>query len=157
MALRWSFWGGGGFGLRHHQAFAMKRLIIILSLATAVAVVSVLFLAEPIPPRSRTVTNMWVLKRRVLRFAHAHNELPESLTVLPVMDSYNNIVKDGWRRDIIFEVSTSGIVTFRSFGRDGVTGGSGEDADIVRSFPSRGPHGEWSDEMVQWSRDSFTR
>ena len=73
------------------------------------------------------------------------------------MEGYDSSIQEGWKRDIIFEASASGVVSFRSLGRDAVTGGSGEDADIVRSFPARDASGKWSDEMVEWTEDTFKR
>ena len=99
---------------------------------------------------------MWVLKRRILQFAHSHGELPHTLTALPEMQGYDTSTRDEWGRDIVFEVSTSGIVTLRSLGRDGVVGGSGNDADMIGSFPSRDADGRWNDEMVQWSHNPFS-
>ena len=51
----------------------------------------------------------------------------------------------------------NGLVTFISLGRDGRTGGADLDADIIRSFPVRDSHGNWSDQMVEWSTDSFRK
>ncbi len=102
-----------------------------------------------------TATRMQVLKRRVLRYAQSHSELPKSLAALPTMKGYDSSVQDGWKRDIVFEVSASDVVSFRSLGRDGAVGGSGEDADIVRSFPARDSQGKWSDEMMEWTEDTF--
>ena len=108
-------------------------------------------LVDAIPPRSRIAAHMMGLKRRILQYAHSHGELPHSLTGLPEMQGYDNSIRDGWRRDIILEISSSGIVTLRSLGRDGAVGGSGEDADMIGSFPSRDEQGRWSDEVVHWS------
>jgi len=104
-----------------------------------------------------TATRMQVLKRRVLQYAQSHGELPKSLATLPPMEGYDSSTLDGWKREIIFEVSKSGVVSFRSLGRDGVSGGSGEDADILRSFSTRDAGGKWSDEMVEWSEDTFKK
>jgi hypothetical protein len=93
----------------------------------------------------------------VLRYAQAHGQLPASLAALPPMEGYDSSVQDGWKRDIVFEVSASGVVSFRSLGRHAAVGGSGEDADIVRSFPSRDAQGNWSNEMVEWTEDTFKR
>lgn len=73
------------------------------------------------------------------------------------MEGYDSSIQDGWKRDIVFEVSASGVVSFHSLGRDAAPGGSGEDADIVRSFHVRNAQGKWSDEMVEWAEDSFKR
>jgi hypothetical protein len=133
----------------------MKRLIMIFGLATVVLAVLALVLVDTIPPRSLTVTHMTILKRRVLQFAHSRGELPHSLTDLPELRGFHDRIRDGWGRDIEFDVSASGVVTFRSLGRDGIVGGSGEDADMLASFPSHDERGKWSDETVQWSHNPF--
>ena len=133
----------------------MKRLIIILAIVTVAVVVLASCFVDRIPPRAMTATRMHGLKRRVLQYAQSHSELPKSLATLPTLGGYDSSVQDGWKKAIIFEVSVSGVVSFRSFGRDGVVGGSGDDSDIVRSFPSRDVQGKWSDEMVEWSEDTF--
>jgi hypothetical protein len=133
----------------------MKRLIMIFGLATVVLAVLALVLVDTIPPRSLTVTHMTILKRRVLQFAHSRGELPHSLTDLPELRGFHDRVRDGWGRDIEFDVSSSGVVSFRSLGRDGIVGGSGEDADMLASFPSHDERGKWSDETVQWSHNPF--
>ena len=104
-----------------------------------------------------TATRMQVLKRRVLQYAQSHGQLPAALAVLPPMEGCDSTVQDGWGRDIIFKVSAFGVVSFRSLGRDAAVDGSGEDADIIRSFPARDAQGNWSDETVEWSEDTFKR
>ena len=135
----------------------MKRVIIIFAAVIVAVVVFASCVVDRIPPRALTATRMQVLKRRVLQYAQSHGELPKSLASLPPMDGYDSSVQDGWKRDITFEVSASGVVSFRSLGRDGVAGGSGEDADILRSFPVRDTQGKWSDEMVEWTEDTFKK
>ena len=135
----------------------MKRVIIIFAAVIVAVVVFASCVVDRIPPRALTATRMQVLKRRVLQYAQSHGELPKSLASLPPMDGYDSSVQDGWKRDITFEVSASGVVSFRSLGRDGVAGGSGEDADILRSFPARDTQGKWSDEMVEWTEDTFKK
>jgi hypothetical protein len=90
-----------------------------------------------------------------LQFAHSRGELPHSLTDLPELRGFHDRIRDGWGRDIEFDVSSSGVVTFRSLGRDGIVGGSGEDADMLASFPSHDERGKWSEETVQWSHNPF--
>jgi hypothetical protein len=135
----------------------MKRVIIILAIVVAVFAIVAVSIVDVIPPRNLTATRMQVLKRRVLQYVQAHGELPSSLAALQKMEGYDNNIQDGWKKEITYEVSTSGIVTFRSFGRDGVAGGSGEDADIVGSFPSHDKQGKWSDESVSWSEDPLQK
>ena len=136
----------------------MKRIVVRLAPVAAVAAVVVVLAVNfvaPVPPRALTAKRMQVLKRRVLQYAHSHGELPKSLAAVPRMNGYDSSFLDGWNRGIVFEVSASSVVSFRSLGRDGVRGGSGEDADILRSFPARDAQGKWSNEMVEWSQDTF--
>jgi hypothetical protein len=135
----------------------VKRIIIILAVTTTTVCILASCVVETIPPGALTATRMQALKRRVLQYARAHDRLTSSLAALPPMEGYDNSVKDGWKRDILFEISAAGVVSFSSLGRDGVVGGSGESADIVRSFPSRDAQGNWSDEVVEWSEDTFKR
>jgi hypothetical protein len=79
------------------------------------------------------------------------------IALLPLMDGYDSSIRDGWKRVVIFELSTSGVVTFRSLGRDGVGSGSGDDADITRSFLARDARGRLSDEMLEWSEAPFRK
>ena len=133
----------------------MKRVLIFLAVIVGVAALLAFALVDVIPPRALTATRMQILKTRVLEFARKHGELPSSLSVLPANQARDNSILDGWHREILFEVSTSGILTFRSLGRDGLVGGSGEDADITRSFMARDSQGRWSDNTVGWSEDTF--
>lgn len=135
----------------------VKRAGINLAFLTIALAVFALICADVIPPRSLTVTHMEILKRRLLRYAQLHGELPKSLADLPKLEGYDNGVQDGWKRDIIYEVSRLGVVTLRSLGRDGIAGGVGEDADLVRSFPARDVQGRWNSESVSWSGDTFER
>lgn len=104
-----------------------------------------------IPPEALTETRMHVTKRRVIQFARAHNQLPPDLASLPPMSGYDTSVSDGWGRPLSYQTNSTGTVTLQSLGRDGSRGGSGADADIVRSFPIRNAQGAWSEELVDWS------
>lgn len=107
---------------------------------------------DRIPPTSLTETRMFVTKRRILQYAHTHDQLPPDLAALPPMTGYDTSVTDGWSRTLSYQTNTTGTVTLESLGRDGIIGGSGADADIIRSFPIRDARGAWSDEMVDWSK-----
>ncbi len=139
----------------------MKReaIIIIVIAAVAFAVFAWMALDDlvGIPPRSLTATRMWVVKRRILRYAHSHNQLPRSLSDLPIMQGFVNDIRDEWGRVIAYAVSPSGLVTLTSLGRDGKSGGTGKDADMVATFPSHDGQGKWSDELVDWNHGPFSQ
>jgi hypothetical protein len=81
---------------------------------------------------------------RILEYGRVHGSLPPDLASLPRLDlkpEWDHHLEDGWRRRLIYEVDSSGIVTLKSLGRDGVPGGSGDNADISFRFPSRNADG----------------
>jgi hypothetical protein len=135
----------------------MKRSMLFL-LASASLVALVLFgCVHRIPQRSLTTTRMHVVKRRVLQYAQSHNQLPANLSVLPEMSGYDNSVQDSWNRNFIYEVDSTGNVTLKSYGKDGVVGGDGENADMIGVFASRDASGKWNDELVPWTVAPFTK
>lgn len=96
---------------------------------------------------------MWVVKRRILLYAHRNNQLPDNLTLLPVLPGYVSTIKDAWGRPLGYHVNENKRVTLTSFGQDGLSGGVGENADIVLSFAALGVDGSWSDQLVGWLKD----
>jgi len=125
----------------------VKRLVVVLAGVAGLAVLSMSGLfVDRIPPRAATMTRMNVLKGLVLQYAQSHGHLPAAL------EAASDRIQDAWKRDIHFEVSGD-VIAFRSLGRDGVLGGTGEDADIVRSFPLHDAQGRWSNEFVGWTED----
>jgi len=108
-----------------------------------------------VPTSAETPGAMHMMKRRILRYAHTHNQLPESVAQLPVIEGYDNRTVDAWGRDIQYEVQGDCLV-LTSYGRDGVVGGAGPDADIIRVFRARDDKGNWNRELVDWSRDPPT-
>jgi hypothetical protein len=67
-------------------------------------------------------------------FLMANNSLPPDLSVLPKREGFANQTTDGWGRPLIYSTNTDETVSLTSLGRDGVPGGMGDDADIVRRF-----------------------
>jgi hypothetical protein len=63
----------------------------------------------------------------------ADSRLPTSLDVLPAREGYDNETVDGWNRPLIYRTEEHGF-TLTSLGKDGVPGGSGPDADIVKRY-----------------------
>ncbi len=127
-----------------------KRLMIIAGVLVALIAVIFIFLVETIPPRSLTSGAMHMTKRRILRYAHTHDSLPSSLDQLPTIDGYSNRTVDGWGREIQMNVEAHQI-TFLSLGKDGIEGGTGDNADMVGIFAVKDADGEWNDELVKWT------
>ena len=131
---------------------------MLFLLASASLVALMLFgCVHRIPQRSLTTTRMHVVKRRVLQYAQSHNQLPASLSVLPEMSGYDNSVQDSWNRNFIYEIDSTGNVTLKSYGKDGVVGGDGENADMIGVFASRDASGKWNDELVPWTVAPFKK
>jgi len=83
---------------------------------------------------------------RILEYGHVHGQLPPDLAALPRMalkPEADHYLEDAWHRRFIYEVESSGTVTLKSLGKDGVPGGSGDDADIIFNFPSHNADGSW--------------
>lgn len=128
------------------------RVLLVVSM-TVLLVASLLMevcLTEQVSSESGTRSRMWVVKRRILRYASYHNRLPPSLLATPTLPRYDNSIHDYWRRPLGYQGNNNGTVTLISLGKDGRPGGGGEDADIVLSFPSHDADGRWSDELVDW-------
>jgi hypothetical protein len=127
----------------------MKYLLIagLLLLATLY-----LFI-DWVPASALTRNEMASLKRRILRYAHVHDCLPIDLSDVPVLAGRENSGKDACGRPIAYEVGPADIVRLTSLGKDGLPGGAGDNADIVRSFQAKDAEGNWADEFVGWLED----
>jgi hypothetical protein len=88
---------------------------------------------EVIGARDMTATAMGETSYRVQMYVQQNGRLPNDLSVIPTRDGYANRVTDGWNRPLLYSVEGN-IFHLKSFGRDGVTGGTGDDADIVESY-----------------------
>jgi hypothetical protein len=71
---------------------------------------------------------------RMNLYAQQHHSIPTSLDVLPKRTGYANRTTDGWNRPFLFETSADGILTLKSFGKEGKPAGKGEEADISTSY-----------------------
>jgi uncharacterized membrane protein YpjA len=96
----------------------MKRLFFFCVAVAALSAV-IMFAFMKISPRELTATRMWVIKRRILQYAHSYNQMPYSLSDLLTIEGYDNSIEDGWGRVITSKVSPLGTVTLISLGRDG--------------------------------------
>jgi hypothetical protein len=120
-------------------------LILVVLLLAATVVLPLLFLGQ-VPPRRLTSERMAFDRFRILDYAHLHGQLPPDLEALPRLElkpEWDHYFEDGWHRKLMYEVDPSGTVTLKSLGKDGLPGGSGENADIVFRFPSRSADGGW--------------
>jgi hypothetical protein len=133
----------------------VRRPIWISLVVTLVLLGVAMLFVDVMPPKSRTAGAMTLCKRRILRYARAQGRLPLSLDVTSPIDGHDTSVKDAWGVVIEYEVGTDGTVTLRSLGKDRRPGGTGDNQDLVGTFPSRQANGSWSDELVEWSKPPF--
>ena len=104
--------------------------------------ITMVLLAERVPPDALTRTRMNVAEQRIREYASTHRRLPASLSDLPKSPrNRDSNTLDGWRRPIQY-TRTGMTVTLLSLGRHGRLGGMGQDADtqvtfVVAEAPSR--------------------
>lgn len=86
---------------------------------------------ETITPRDRTIGNLGHLEFLIVQFCYTHERLPATLTELTnsLTSSPPHQLDDGWGRAIHY-LRTNDTTVLRSYGKDGLPGGSGDDADI---------------------------
>ena len=94
-----------------------------------------------ISPREMTMTSITETFVRISIYAQTNRAIAPSLDVLPKRDGYGNRTVDGWGRPLKYRVSPDGMITLTSLGRDGKQGGTGEDADLSKSYFAQKPDG----------------
>jgi hypothetical protein len=137
--------------------FTLKRLFIATALVTTgcgALYITGELLVTRIPPRSNTVGTMHMMKRRILRYASAHNAAPTSVDQLPLIEGYWNDVVDAWNRPILLKIEGN-EATLTSYGRDGRAGGVGDDADMTGVFLMKNDSGQWAGEFDEWQIDPY--
>jgi len=94
-----------------------------------------IFLPDELQPKlSMTETDIAETSCRIGILFGQQGHLPPDLSTLPVRKGYANRATDAWDRPLMYSVNSADGFTLSSFGRDGVVGGQGEDADVVRRF-----------------------
>ena len=130
------------------------KIIILVSLLISAGVV-LYNTIDVIPPKSLTYGSMHMIKRRILRYAHLHNQLPKNLKELPKIEGYDNRTTDAWGREILYIVNKDNTVTLISYGKDGIQGGVGDSADMIAIFATKNNNIQWEDELCNWVKDPF--
>jgi len=116
----------------------MVLLAVILPLFAFAGFIALLnSLATRITPREMTVTAMGETEYRIGMYFSEHGGLPADFSVLPVRSGYMNSTTDGWGRPLIYDRTNDGF-SLTSLGRDGVSGGTEEDEDVVQEYRADG-------------------
>jgi hypothetical protein len=115
---------------------------LTIAATVVVVVVLVVFLVPNLlvcrpTPQDITVTAMGEMSVRAEMYYASFKKLPQRVSDLPVREGHMNFTVDGWERPLLYEASEDKIM-LRSYGADGVAGGSGKNADyemeIARSL-----------------------
>jgi hypothetical protein len=85
------------------------------------------------PPSAMTEGAMTETMFRMEIYLQQKKQLPGTLAVLPLRQGHMNSTTDGWGRPLIYTPNDDGY-SLKSLGKDGVVGGVGDDADIMRSY-----------------------
>ena len=101
-----------------------------------IAIISFIFLLA-------TYTRMTRIEYKILEFGWSQHRLPRDLAELPVRNGFMDKLIDGWERSIQYLSNDNGVVVLKSFGADGLPGGTGNDSDIERSFSTKDTNGNW--------------
>jgi len=99
-----------------------------------------------IPPGDMTVTAIGETRVRIHLYMLAKKEVPSDLAALPKRDGFANLSTDGWGRPLIYSADREGVITLTSLGRDGKSGGTGDDADITKMYRTRNKDGSLNDD-----------
>ena len=131
----------------------MKKIIIAVVVVTAVIGLMTLFV-DVIPPKAATVSAMTETFVRIALYAKQSNSIPQSLAVLPKRAGYANQTTDAWKRPLRYEIATNGIIKLTSLGKDGMPGGTGDDADISKAYHALRPDGTLWATSEMWIVDA---
>ena len=89
----------------------------------------------------KTVSAIGETHYRIYLYIKEHRTVPSDLSVLPKREGYVNQTTDGWGRELEYSVDKDGVITLRSLGADGQSGGDGLNRDIVRRYATRNADG----------------
>ncbi len=121
------------------------RLGVIPAIGVIVLSPIALFLFPPWP-RSKadsTLESIVATLVRIQIYAKAHGCLPQSLDQLPKRADRSSPIKDSWGRPLLYSVGSNGVLSLRSLGRDGFSGGEDDDRDIEFRYYTKGPDGRF--------------
>jgi len=107
-------------------------LILAGLLITACGVVAIRYV-DVIPPDAMTHAAITGTKDRLGIYLQREHKLADRLDVLPPRQGYLNRTTDGWGRPLSYVATDDGF-SLGSLGKDGVPGGSGDDADVIATY-----------------------
>jgi hypothetical protein len=109
------------------------RAIILRFVLVSLTTVLVSCHVDVISDRNMTATAIAETSVRIGLYVQRNNKLPADLSVIPLRQGYMNRTTDGWKRPLSYHVEGD-TFTLSSLGRDGVAGGTGDDADCLGKY-----------------------
>jgi hypothetical protein len=97
-------------------------------------------ISTSIDPEEMTQTAITETSVRIGLYYQRNKKLPARLVDLPARTGYINRITDGWDRELSYAIEGNNRFSLTSLGRDGKTGGAGDDADRCERF--RVVHGD---------------
>ena len=86
-----------------------------------------------ITPKEQTMSAITETSVRTGIYLEKRGSLPQNIDQLLRRDGYLNRTTDGWGNPLIYLVDGDRL-TIKSLGKDGISGGVGEDADVERRY-----------------------
>ncbi|MGC4004471.1 MAG: type II secretion system protein GspG [Pirellulales bacterium] len=96
-------------------------------------------LATMISQTEMTQTRLTGTMSRIAKFHEANARLPASPDELPNESNRDCSLDDGWGRPLIWNSNGIDTISLKSYGKDGLPGGTGENADQVSTFNAAKP------------------
>ena len=124
--------------------YSLRTLLIAITLLGGCKSAAIV-----IRPSESTETAITETYARLNLFLSANQALPPDLATLPKRTGFANQIVDGWGRELRYSFNDGGTVSLASLGRDGVAGGVGDDADIVRRFRTHDDDGTFELSEIQ--------
>jgi len=119
----------------NYRKASLWLLFAIILLASVQYVWAWVEMDMPFRPEQRTGWAMANLKGEIQVYFEKHHALPEKLDELSRIDDRDRELVDGWGRKIMYEHNDNNDVTLTSYGKDGLPGGTGKNANIILKFP----------------------
>jgi hypothetical protein len=130
----------------------MKRVLALLLTIVGLGWLAT-SLVHVITPREMTASAITESFVRIHLYAKTNQALPPTLEVLPRRDGYMNRTTDGWGHGLVYTISDNGFITLSSLGADQTPGGTGENADISRTYRSQNEDGTLIADQDMWIVD----
>lgn len=111
-----------------------NRSILILALAGLIVAAVSLAFVDVVPKRAITPSAMTQTSVRIEMYYRRNKQLPADLSALPVGENDANGTIDSWNRPLRYTIDSDDAFTLSSLGEDGVPGGTGDNADVIRKY-----------------------